>query len=48
MSLAYVLRKADRQEEAAAAAREALGFYERKGDIADSARARALLAKIGV
>jgi tetratricopeptide (TPR) repeat protein len=48
MSLAYVLRKADRQEEAAAAAREALGFYERKGDIADSATARALLAEIGV
>jgi class 3 adenylate cyclase/tetratricopeptide (TPR) repeat protein len=48
MSLAYVLRKADRQEEMAAAAREALRFYERKGDIADSATARALLAEIGV
>jgi tetratricopeptide (TPR) repeat protein len=43
VSLAYVLRKAGRPEEAAAALREALEIYERKGDVADAAKARAEL-----
>jgi Flp pilus assembly protein TadD len=43
MSLAYVLRKAGRREEARTALLEALELYERKGDIADAAKARAHL-----
>jgi class 3 adenylate cyclase/tetratricopeptide (TPR) repeat protein len=43
MSLAYVLRAADRRDEAAVPAREALELFERKGDVADAERARSLL-----
>jgi tetratricopeptide (TPR) repeat protein len=47
IGLAYVLRKAGRPKEAADAAREGLDLYERKGDVADAGRTRALLAEIG-
>src|SRR5207344_2126041 len=40
MSLAYVLRKAGRAQEAARVLREALELYERKGDVADASKAR--------
>jgi tetratricopeptide (TPR) repeat protein len=40
MSLAYVLRKAERWGDAIIAAREALELYERKGDVADASKAR--------
>ncbi len=43
MSLAYVLRKAGRAQEAATVLREALELYERKGDVADTSKARAEL-----
>jgi tetratricopeptide (TPR) repeat protein len=43
MSLAYVLRKAGRAQEAATVLREALERYERKGDVADASKARAEL-----
>ena len=43
MSLAYVLRKAERWGDAILAAREALELYERKGDVADASKARAEL-----
>ena len=41
MSLAYVLRRAGRAQDAATVLREALELFERKGDIADSSKARA-------
>jgi hypothetical protein len=47
MSLAYVLRKAGRTEEATTVVREALELYERKGDVADASKARAELEVIG-
>lgn len=43
LSLAEVLRRAGRGDEAEAAAREALALFERKGDLPDADRARALL-----
>jgi len=46
MSLAYVLRTAGRPAEAAILLREALELYERKGDVADAAKARAELDDI--
>ena len=41
MSLAYVLRRAGSAQDAATVLREALELFERKGDIADSSKARA-------
>ncbi|MGH2661976.1 MAG: ATP-binding protein [Actinomycetota bacterium] len=46
-SLAEVLRLAARGDEAASAARQALTFYEAKGNVAQAAQARSLLELIG-
>jgi hypothetical protein len=43
LALATVLRAAGREQEALAAAREALALFERKGDVPDARRARAFL-----
>jgi tetratricopeptide (TPR) repeat protein len=48
MSLGYVLRMAGRPEEATTVVREALAIYERKGDIADAAKARAELEDFAI
>ena len=45
MALAEVLRTADREEEALTAVREALALFERKGDVPDTARARAFIGE---
>jgi hypothetical protein len=42
-----VLKLADRPEEAAAAAEEALRLYERKGNVVSAGSARMLLAELG-
>jgi class 3 adenylate cyclase/tetratricopeptide (TPR) repeat protein len=46
MDLAEVLGLADRRPEAAAAVREALALYARKGDLVSAERARALLSEL--
>jgi DNA-binding SARP family transcriptional activator len=46
IDLAEVLRGADRLDQAAGAAEEALGLYERKGNIVSAARARAFVDEL--
>jgi tetratricopeptide (TPR) repeat protein len=46
--LAEVLRLAAKPDEAAAALREAVGLYERKGDVVFAERTRALLSELAV
>ena len=46
-ALARVLEAAGRRDEAAAAAREALFFYEQKGLVVPAERARGALARFG-
>jgi hypothetical protein len=46
-ALARVLEAAGRRDEAAAAAREALSFYEQKGLVVPTERARADLSRLG-
>jgi hypothetical protein len=46
-ALARVLEAAGRRDEAAAAAREALSFYEQKGLLVPAERARADLSRLG-
>lgn len=48
MDLAEVMRLAERFEEAAAAAREALHLFEQKGDVVSAGKARALLDTLPV
>jgi tetratricopeptide (TPR) repeat protein len=43
VNLAYVLERAGRADEAADALREALAFYQRKGNVVAAAQARALI-----
>jgi hypothetical protein len=47
IDLTEVLRMAGRPNEAARAATEALGLYERKGIVPSAARTRALLDELG-
>ena len=47
LDLAEVLRLAGRPEQAATAAAEAAGLYERKGNVAGTARARDLVGSLG-
>jgi hypothetical protein len=46
-SLARALRDTGAESEAAETGREALGIYERKGDVVTAARVRSFLDEIG-